>query len=187
MKFLYTATETFDERNDDEELGWAMYVQWSQLTHLTELVSLDGHVNKFLVAPDFTNGDDYNYIHTDDTIITGFYTSIDYVSRKKDDRNYFNLLTLVIEPEQVCNDIAVEGYKFMGYELLDVECGISVLTNCGDLFSKTFLPEVTNQYGLIDSFEQAKDIQRRLLADYPDQHHALAKVIAVWRHSTIGR
>ncbi len=182
MTFLYTARETYDE----DGISWEKYIEWSKLTHLTELVSLDGMLNEILVKPDYDNADDWNFIHCVGVLQTEFFTAPDFVFKRLTTKNKFNLLTVVIEPDEDCDKINVDGYEFIGYELLDQDFNVSALTNCGG-FDETFLPIDLNDKGLIDSRAKAYDIKKRLLENTPDEHHADTNVIAVWRHKTIGR
>ena len=186
MKFLYTALGTFDKTYDKGGIGWDKYIQWSKLIQLSEVVSLDEMLNNILIEPDYNNADDWDFIHTAGQYQTGFFTSLEYVLRKCKNEEFFNLLTVIITPSQDVKDIMVDNYEFMGYELLDQEFGNSALTNCGG-FDETFLPADLNKVGLIDDFQQACDIKRRLLENNPEHHHADTNVIAVWRHKTIGR
>lgn len=186
MTFLYTARGTYDKTYDEDGMSWQKYMEWSKLAHLTELVSLDRMLNEHLVEPDRDDAYDWNYIHIVDQYETGFFTSLDFVLKRLKAKEKFNLLTVVIEPEQDCRNIPVDGYEFVGYDLLDKDFSISALTNCGG-FDESFLPTDLNEKGLIDDFASAYDIKKRLLENNPDEHHADTNVIAIWRHKTIGR
>ena len=186
MTFYYTARSAYGKNYDDHAPSWGEYLQWSNLTHLKELISVDCMLNQVLVEPDMNNPEDWNYIVTDHSYITGFFTSLDYVLRKMQPRERFNLLGIVIEPAQDCKNVELKDFDFLGYDLLDREYGNSVLTNCGG-FDETFLPSELNQFGLIDDFHKAYDIKRRLLENNPGEHHADTNVIAIWLHKTIGR
>jgi len=186
MTFLYTARGTFDKTSDEGVMSWDKYIEWSKLTHLTELVSFGGMLNEVLVDPDYDNADDWNYIHAFEQNLTGFFTSIDFVFKRLNKKEKFNLLMVVLEPDQECIKIDVDGFEFVGYELLDKDFSFSALTNCGS-FDETFLPADLNDKGLIDGLEKAYDIKKRLLENNPDVFHADTNVIAVWRHKTIGR
>lgn len=59
MTFLYTARARFDKENSGDSISWANYIQWSKLTHLTELVSVDTSLNEELVEPDRTSEKDW--------------------------------------------------------------------------------------------------------------------------------
>lgn len=186
MKFLYTARGTYDRTYDEDGMSWDKYIEWSKLTHLTELVSLDGMLNEILVEPDYDNADDWNFIHIDGQYQTGFFTAPDYVFKRVKKKDKFNLLAVVFEPDQDCKDVKINDYEFVGYDLLDQDFSISALTNCGG-FDETFLPTDLNDKGLVDDFAKAYDIKKRLLENHPDEHHTDTNVIAVWRHKTIGR
>lgn len=185
MTFYYTARGTYDKNNSRDGFSWDKYVEWSKLTHLTELVSVDIFLNEVLIEPDRENEEDWKYIVTDDSYETGFFTSLDYVLQKMQPRERFNLLAVVIEPTRDCQNVKLNDFEFVGYDLLDREYGNSALTNCGG-FDETFLPAELNQFGLIEDFEKAYDIKQRLLANNPDEHHADTNVIAIWRHKIIG-
>ena len=198
MTFLYTARETFDKTYDkgrkscdsegkcSYERSWNSFIEWSKLTHLTELLSLDAMLIETLVEPDYDNADDWNFIHLFGQQQTGFFTTLDYVFKRMKPQDKFNLLTVVVEPDRECKDLNIDGYEFVGYELLDQYFSISPLTNCGPLV-EAFLPSDLNDKGLIDDFDRAYDIKKRLLQKYPEISHADTNVIAVWRHKTIGR
>ena len=48
----YTALEIYDSQTGDE-FSWEKYIEWSKLTHLRELVSLDGMLNGLAFKPNF--------------------------------------------------------------------------------------------------------------------------------------
>jgi len=186
MTFLYTARGTYNKNFDEDGISWKKYIEWSKLTHLKELVSLDELLNENLVEPDYDNAEDWNFIHCEDSVPTDFFTTLDFVFKRLKVKNKFNLLTVLIEPDKDCKNINVENYEFVGYDLLDQYFSISALTNCGG-FDETFLPTDLNEMGLIDDFTKAHEIKNRLLENNPDEEHADTNVIAIWRHKTIGR
>ncbi len=186
MNFLYTLRAAYDSGYDEDGYSWYQYKAWSGLKHLTELVSLDALLNELLVEPDYNHEADWNDIHVIDFCVTGFYATQEYVLRKAKLNGRFNLLTAVIEPEEVCETIEITDYEFVGYDLLDQYFTISALTNCGG-FDDTFLPEDLNQYGLIDDYQSAYDIKKRLWVNHPDGAHTNTYVIALWRHKSMGR
>ncbi|MCT3923707.1 hypothetical protein HZP94_10835 [Elizabethkingia anophelis] len=186
MVFLYTARGAYDKAYDEDGMSWATYLEWSRLSHLEELVSLDGMLNEVLVEPDYDNEDDWNHIHIEDDSQTGFFTTMEFVFKRMKPTNKFNFLTVVLEPDQDCKNIKIDGYEFMGYDLLDQDFSISALTNCGG-FDEPFLPKDLNEKGLITDFVKAYNIKKQLLENNPYEHHADTNVIAVWRHKIIGR
>lgn len=186
MKVLYTATDTFDQNYGENGTSWKKYIEWSKLTHLNEVVSLDGLLSELLVEPDYDNLDDWNYIHSIKHNESGLFTTLEYVLKRLNATDKYNLLAVVIEPEKECKDLEVNGFEFVGYDLIDQDFCISALTNCGG-FDETFLPHDLNKKGLIDDFIKAYDIKKRLLENNPMEYHADTSVIAIWRHLTIGR
>jgi hypothetical protein len=177
VTFYYTARGLYDENYGTEVMSWEKYVEWSRLTQLTELVSLDGMLNEVLIEPDRNNADDWNYIITDEHYETGFFTTLDYVLNRVNTKDRFNLLAVVIEPIQDCSKV-VDDFEFIGYDLLDKDYSISALTNCGG-FDETFLPSELNEFGLLDDYFKAFDVKKRLLENNPEEHHADTNVIAV--------
>lgn len=186
MQILYTATSTYDEIYDENESSWNSFIEWSRLYQLTELISLDSILNDSIVKPNFDNDDDWNFIYKTDNYLTGFFTELDYVLSRIQPKDRFNLLALVIEPETDCAGINIDNFEFVGFELLDMDCAISALSNCGG-FDETFLPSELNDKGLINDYEIAYEIKKRLKENNPDESHADTFVIAIWRHRTIGR
>jgi hypothetical protein len=186
MNIYYTAREPYGKGYDSDVMAWKDYTEWSKLFHLTELVSVDLSLNEELFEPDRDNEEDWNYIVHDGYYETGFYRSLDYVLRKMNPKERFNLLAVAINPSEDCKSVTLNDFEFLGYDLLDQEYTHSALSNCGG-FDETFLPSDLNQFGLISDFEKAYDVQRRLLENNPDEHHADTNVIAIWRHKTLGR
>lgn len=186
MNIYFTVREVFDKGNDADVMAWEEYLQWSKLSHLKELVSVDLSLNEELFEPDRDKEEDWNYIVQDGIYETGFYSSLDYVLQKMQPKERLNLLAVVINPAENCSFVPLDNFEFLGYDLLDQEYTHSALSNCGG-FDETFLPSDLNQFGLISGFEKAYDVQRRLLENNPDEHHADTNVIAIWRHKTFGR
>ena len=185
MDYWYTATETYDNNYEDGS-SWAKYIEFSKLTHLTELISLDGMLNGKIFEPDRGEGGDWDHIIVDDLYETGLFNSLDYVLEKVANKERFNLVTIVKEPTEECEKINIPDFDFVGYELLDKDYSTSALSNCGG-FDETFKPFDLNHYGLIDTFEKAYDIRERLKKNNPEEHHADCNVLALWRHKTLGR
>ena len=188
MTVLYTAREVFDQSTEKYGKTWSDYFDWAQIPHLTEVVSLDGLLNGTVPALDYNeaDGDDWNFIHTDGIFLTGLFTSPDYVLRKTTAESRFNLLAVVINPEQDCSRILLDGYEFVGYDLLEKDYSVSVVTNCFGLVGGC-LPTEVNAQGLINEYPLAFVIQKRLLENNPTVGHVDTNVIAIWRHKTIGR
>lgn len=186
MDYWYTATETYDKDYDSDGSSWTKYIEFSKLTHLTELVSLDGMLNGLIFEPDRGEKGDWDYIIVDNLYETGLFNSLDYVTEKVKDKARFNLLTVVKEPTEKCEEIRISNFEFVGYELLDKDYSTSALSNCGG-HDETFKPTDLNHYGLIATFDKAYDIRDRLLKNNPMEHHADCYVFGLWRHKELGR
>ena len=185
MDYWYTATETYDKEHEDGS-SWTKYIEFSKLTHLTELVSLDAMLNGLVFEPDRGENGDWDFIITDNLYETGLFNSLAYVVKKVKDKERFNLLTVVKEPKEKCEEMKIEEFEFVGYELLDKDYSTSALSNCGG-FDETFKPTDLNHFGLIDTFDKAYDIRDRLFKNNPEEHHADCNVLAIWRHKEMGR
>lgn len=186
MTFYYTARATYDKDYNQDGISWNRYIEWSRLEQLQELVSVDGSLNELLVAHTSDNKEDPKYIVVDQFYQTGFYTSLDYVLKNMQQKQTFNLLAVVVNPEQDCQNVLLQDFEFVGYDLLDYSYDISALSNCGG-FDETFLPSDLNQYGLLNDYQKAHNVKVKLLQNNPDEHHADTNVIAIWRHTAIGR
>jgi len=186
MDYWYTATETYDKDHDSDGFSWTKYIEFSKLTHLTELVSLDGSLNSLIFEPDRSENGDWDFIVTDDLYETGLFNSLDFVLKKVKDKTRFNLLTVIKEPTEKCERIEIPDFEFVGYDLLDKDYSTSALSNCGG-FYETFQSTDLNHFGLIDSYDKAFDIRDRLFKNNPMEHHADCYVFGLWRHKEIGR
>jgi len=110
----YTALEMFDSKTG-EEFNWK---KWSKLTHLREVVSLDGILNRPVFEPNFDSKYDWNYIVTDGEMVTQFFNSMDYVLKKVEGLSYFNLLAVTKEPTEEKAQLETD-FEFVGYDLIE--------------------------------------------------------------------
>lgn len=200
MKILYTARVVFNSSFKPEEekcqhksisglpaKSWEDYISWSGLDHLDELISLDRYLNQPLEELNDWHKDEYwTYSVEDNLYNTSFFTSLDYVFKIIKYKDRFNLLAVVKEPMEDCKGIRIDGFDFIGYELLDKFYTCSALTNMGCI-DKGFSPNELNPLGLIDLLDKAHVIQEHLRENYPDMEDADTNVIAIWRHRRIGR
>ena len=186
MDFWYTARGTYDKHFDQNGTSWKKYLEWSKLSHLKEVISLDTMLNEILLKPDRNYTDDWNHITTQNLYETGCFTDLDYVIKKVQPLPRFNLLAIIQEPGKECSSVTVKDFEFVGYDLLDQSYDTSALTNCGG-FDETFSASDLNELGLISDYGKVNLIKKRLLENNPDEYHADCNVMAIWRHKTIGR
>lgn len=185
MDILYTATRKFDPSSPvtGDDLSFEKFKEWSRLTQLCELVSVDSWLCPSLCpSPLDDDWDDrgYDFLHIEGEMGTDFYTSLDFVKEQAAGKEPYNLLAVAIEPQRECRGEKIAHFVFLGYDLIDRCIEISPLCNCGG-FDETFLPGELNQFGLVDDYERAREIQRDLVKNNPDEIHAAALVVAIWR------
>ncbi len=136
MPVYYTAVKRFDPSCGE---AWQNYVSWSGLSHLREVVTLDGTLcpNAFqeLTAEDWKHNVQEDYK-------TFFFHDLDHVLAAASANPALNVLAVVQEPTP--DDLRAFSdprFEFRGFDLVD-KCGdISALLNCGG-FDKAFVPTV---------------------------------------------
>ncbi len=180
MDYLYTVREIFDESHG----GWQTYVQGSRLYHVKEIISLDALLNKDLVEPDYETVN-WEMVHSPGSSVTGYLADMHYALSHMRPVERFNLLAIVIQPEEDCSNAGPADFEFAGYDLVDKSYETSALTNCGG-FGESFLPHDQNKYGLVNNYNLARSIQKHLAENNPMEFHADTLLVAVWRHKKLG-
>ena len=183
MTLWYTARNHFNKATD----GWEKYIEFSGLTQCEEIVSLDCSLNDPAFEFDPKNEKDWEYaaMAPENEHNTDCYSSLEYVISKTKDKKEFDLLAVCFEPISSCDNLIVDDFTFIGYDLLDKNHGNSALANCSgspDVFANSEL----NNYGLVNNFLRAKEIQKELFRSCPSEYHSDTNLWAVWRHDTIG-
>src|SRR6478672_3538773 len=118
MTILYTARDPFNPLYGDT-MSWQSYIEWSKLHHLRELVSLDNMLCPLAFEPDYESEELYKYMPVDNGYGTDLFTSMDFVLSHLKDTPTYNFMAVIKEPNEECRDIALEGFDFQGYDLLD--------------------------------------------------------------------
>jgi len=62
-------------------------------------------------------------------------------------------------------------FMFEGYDLVDVQYGMSALTNCGE-FPEAFSNAELSEHGLLKSLDRANQVQKALADRYRNHDHA---------------
>ena len=91
-----------------------------------------------------------------------------------------NVLCVFRNPQQIPTASSAANFKFIGYDLVEVNGGISALTNCGgfpDVFANAELSEV----GLLTEFGRANKVQALLRSLHPNDPHANCDLWAIFR------
>jgi len=171
MTIGFVALETFIPTDE--------YKEWSKLFHLEEVVTLDCALCPSLIV-DLDSISEFQ----EQWKLSNVFIDLNWVLQKVKDVKDKQILAILREPEDDCRGIDhPEGFKFYGYDLIEDDTRISALTNCGG-FDKAFSASDLSRYGLIEELRKAKDVQLRLLENYPDEAHADCTLWAIWKMVT---
>jgi hypothetical protein len=184
MEFAYTARATFDSSHGS---GWTKYIEWSKLIQVEELISLDSSLCETIFREDFEDAEIWNNrFELNSEYFASIYKSIDYILSKTHDKTKYNLLAVVFDPTEECENLKLDHFEFIGYDLIDQDHSTSALTNCGG-FEETFKNSELNKNGIIDKYSKALEIKNNLLKNNEDEYHADTNIWAIWRHKELGR
>jgi hypothetical protein len=175
MPVVYSAVKRFDPGCGE---AWPKFIEWSGLTQLREVVSLD-----LILCPTVfgeLTDEDWQHNVQEDFKITLFH-DLDYVLGKVARGDRVNVLALLQNPaDDEIRSFNDSRFVFRGFDLVELQTGISALVNCGG-FDKAFAPTELSDCGLLADHARALSVQQRLRAEYPDEHHADCDVWAVWQ------
>jgi hypothetical protein len=175
LKPCYAAVEKFSPTDGSV---WGKYIHWSGLSQLTELISLDGCLCKPVLKEFIT--EDFEHI-SEESHLSGFFKDLDYLRKRLHGKTGIQILAVLCEPvsdaDGLLND---DKFEFFGYDLLEDKTGISAITNCGG-FDKAFANSELSAFGLIQNLARAKEIQKSLKINYPEEAHAQTAIWALWR------
>ena len=168
------------KRRFDASVGeaWSHYLAWSGLSQLREVVSLDEMLCP-TVPKELTDSDWDHNVQADYQIF--YFRSLDYLQSRVAGETSLNILAIHQNPsaeDLVSADLP--GFEFAGFDVVDVCCDVSALTNCGgfdEVFAKTELSDL----GLLLDLARAYEVQRGLRAAYPSEPHAQCHVWGIWR------
>ena len=169
----FIATERFTP--DDE--SWNGYIQFSGLTQLKELVSLDSSLCP-TILPNI-KAEYWPHI-VNENFMLNFFLDFDFLIEQINNIEKKNVLCVFRNPQQIPTAPSAANFKFIGYDLVEVNGGISALTNCGgfpDVFANAELSEV----GLLTEFGRANKVQALLRSLYPNDPHANCDLWAIFR------
>jgi hypothetical protein len=76
----------------------------------------------------------------------------------------------------------VDGFEFVGYDLVEAQTGVSALTNCGG-FPDVFANAELSVYGLLTDFSRARDVSVNLRSLNPEEPHANCDMWTIFRAS----
>ncbi|TGR20516.1 hypothetical protein EN845_23905 [Mesorhizobium sp. M8A.F.Ca.ET.202.01.1.1] len=177
MQHLYIATEKFSRFHGS---GWMEYIEWSGLTQLTEVVTLDGMLCP--VALPQIKESYWPHIVNEDNMLD-FFVDLDFLLSELGDPSNFNILGVIRRPPADARSLGWDGFTFMGYDLMDQAVGVSALTNCGG-FPDVFANAELSRVGLIDDFDRAVEIRDSLRRMHLEERHADCDLWAIFRRTS---
>lgn len=170
----FIATEPF---TPDAGEAWSKYIQWSGLTQLEEVVSLDGMLCPTLL-PEIR--DDYWPHIVNEDFMLGYFLDFDFLIKQVAGIERKNLLCVFRNPGKRPVAPPVARFEFLGYDLVDVQDTASALTNCGG-FPDSFANSELSSCGLLPELGRAVEVQRLLRSLHPEEAHADCHVWAIFR------
>lgn len=112
---------------------------------------------------------------------TNLFHDLEYVVRRVAGDDRVNILALMQNPTEAdIGSFTDPRFVFRGFDLVELQTGISALVNCGG-FDKAFAPTDLSDCGLLTDYPKALSVQKILRAEYPDEHHAYCDVWAIWQ------
>jgi hypothetical protein len=172
MPVAYTAVTRFGPDRDD----WQKYIDWSGLTQLQEVISLDSILCPSVVQ-ELTDEDWQHNVHED--FKTHLFRDLDYLLRKVAGNERIKVLAVMQKPTtEDLRSFADPRFVCLGFDLTDGS--ISVLVNCGG-FDKALARTDLSEYGLLNDHAKALMVQQLLRSEYPDEPHADCDVWAIWQ------
>ena len=165
MPVVYTAVQRFDPACGER---WHKFIEWSGLKQLREVISLD-----LLLCPTVfkeLTAEDWRHNVQEDFKITLFH-NLGHVLRRVAGDDRANVLALMQNPtEEGVRSFDDARFAFRGFDLVELQTGISALVNCGG-FDRAFAPTELSDCGLLADHARALAVQSRLRAEYPDEPH----------------
>lgn len=176
MTITYTAVTRFDSDRGEE---WKKFIEWSGLTQLREVISLDGILCPNVIQ-ELTDEDWQHNVHADNK--THLFRDLDYLLCKVSGDKRVNVLAVIHEPTATdLRSFVDPRFVFRGFDLIETEGSISALVNCGG-FDKAFSSTDLSECGLLTDHATALNVQKLLRSEYPDEPHARCDMWAIWQY-----
>ncbi|MFN0313946.1 MAG: hypothetical protein ACKVQA_02745 [Burkholderiales bacterium] len=171
----FIAKQKFGPKSQE---AWATYVRWSGLTQLDEVVSIDSTLNPVVLKE--MKSHYWPYVPNEHAMF-GLFADLGFLLKEIAQIPERNLLCVFLNPsEPPTPPQAPVRFEFLGYDLVEAGGSISALTNCGG-FPGAFSNTELSCKGLLSSHARALDVQAKLRALYPEEHHADCDVWAIAR------
>jgi hypothetical protein len=171
----FVAIEPFGP--DDGE-KWTRYVEWSGLTQLEEVISLDAKLCPYVLGE--IKDEYWPHIVKEDFVLS-FFTDLDFLKAQTSYVSRMHILCVVRNPDEHPSlSIAPNDFGFVGYDLMDTPwVSTSALSNCQG-FPKAFDSSELSRSGLITDHKRAMEMQSGLRRAYPGEPHANCDVWAIF-------
>jgi hypothetical protein len=181
MPVIYSAVKRFDPACGE---NWTKFIEWCGLTQLREVVSLDCALCPSVIVIDDLTAEDWQH-NVNESFKCHLFHDLEYLLGKVAGTDRVNVLALVQNPTydeiRSFND---PRFVFRGFDLVELQTGISALVNCGGGFDRAFSRGEHSDCGLLTDHARALVVQERLRAEYPDEPHADCDLWAVWQMKT---
>ena len=177
MPIVYTTVQRFDPACGE---NWTKFINWCGLAQLREVISLDSTLCPSVIVIDELTAEDWQY-NVNENFKCDLFHDLEYLLEKVGGSDRVNVLALIQNPtEEVVRAFSDQRFTFRGFDLVELQTGISALVNCGG-FSKAFASTDLSDCGLLMDHAKAMNVQKLLRAEYPDEHHANCDVWAIWQ------
>lgn len=175
-RVLYAAVEPFDRYAGER---WTRYAAWLGKPALQEVITLDGMLCPSLVSE--LKKEDWNHNVNANCLLELFH-DFDYLKARTSDSSRRNLLAVVANPapEQM-TQIHPASFEFAGYDMVDMEMGVSSILNCGGYPEVFSVDELSSETGLLQNYARGCEIRDTLRERYPNDDHAQCRLWAIWR------
>ena len=174
MNPWFIATERFDSSDGD---NWTRFVAWAGLPQLQELVSLDPMLCPTLLGE--TKDEYWPHIVNEDFHLN-FFVDFEFLKRAVAAKERKNMLCVFRNPTIDPIAPGFARFKFLGYDVVDIQNSVSALTNCGG-FPKSFSAMELSSAGLLPDRMRACNVREDLRRNYPEDPHANCNYWAIFR------
>lgn len=169
----YGAFLTLDKRRGEFFDG---YLTFAGLEDREEIISLDASL-----CPAAFDIDDegWDYFVGEEYVYDLFF-NLEYVKKRIKERKDVNLVAVVMEPtHHMCAQGQIENCFFAGYDLMDTDLGMSILTNTGCI--PLIKPSLKNKYGLINDFDIISRLKKDIKEKYKDDPQMIGTIFEIWK------
>jgi hypothetical protein len=112
--------------------------------------------------------------------MVAYFTDLDFLKREIASIEKLNLLCVVRNPTSHFDHSPVDGFEFVGYDLVEAQTGVGALTNCGG-FPDVFANADLSRHGLLADFRRATDVSEKLRSLHPGDPHAHCDLWTIFR------